>query len=121
MRLGLTFGGSIVVMLLVACSQNATVGRSVYDKHCVMCHGDNGRGDGDFTDKLLILPPDLTVLTRDNGGEFPRLRVSEAIEGTGRGEHFSGAMPEFSEVAGSGTIADAKLEALLTYLESIQG
>lgn len=120
MRLGLTFGGGIVLMLLVACSQSTMVGRSVYDKHCVMCNGDSGRGDGDFTDKLLILPPDLTTLTRENGGEFPRLRVSEAIVGSGRGEHFSGAMPEFSEVAGSGTIADAKLEALLTYLESIQ-
>ena len=121
MRLGLTFGGIVAMMLLVACSQSAMVGRSVYDNHCVMCHGVGGRGDGEFASKLLILPPDLTTLTRDNGGEFPRLRVSDAIVGTGRGEHFSGAMPEFSEVAGSGKIADAKLESLLTYLESIQG
>ena len=120
MRFGLTFGGGIALMLLVACSQSTMVGRSVYDKHCVMCHGDSGRGDGDFTDKLLILPPDLTTLARENGGEFPRLRVSEAIVGSGRSDHFSGAMPEFSEVVGSGTIADAKLDALLTYLESIQ-
>ncbi|WP_299351351.1 cytochrome c [uncultured Shimia sp.] len=105
---------------LVACAQNAAMGQSVYDKHCSMCHGPTGQGDGDFVDKLLILPPDLTTLSRVNGGDFPRLRVSEAIIGSGRGEHFSGAMPEFSEVAGTGTLADYRLEALLTYLESIQ-
>lgn len=120
MRLALGIGCGLALAVLAACAQNASAGRMVYDSHCVMCHGLSGKGDGDFADKLLKLPPDLTVLTRDNGGEFPRLRVSEAIVGNGRGDHFSGAMPEFSEVAGSGTIADAKLGALLTYLESIQ-
>lgn len=121
MRPGVTFIGFAAVTVLMACAQSASVGRAVYHEHCIMCHGEGGRGDGEFADKLLILPPDLTVLTRGNGGEFPRLRVSESITGAGRGDHFSGAMPAFSDVAGSGTIAEAKLGALLTYLESLQG
>lgn len=120
MRLALGVGGILLLTGLSACVQNVATGRSVYDKHCVMCHGPEGRGDGDFSDKLLKLPPDLTVLSRENGGTFPRLRVGEAIVGNGRGDHFSGAMPEFSDVAGSGSLADYRLEALLKYLEAIQ-
>lgn len=109
-----------VAVALLGCAQGVGSGRSVYDKHCVMCHGPEGRGDGDFAAKLLKLPPDLTALTRENGGEFPALRVSEAISGTGRGDHFSGAMPEFAEIAGSGVLANYQFEALMAYLESIQ-
>lgn len=119
MRLGTGIVGLATLALLLGCAQNTGVGRMVYDKNCVMCHGAEGRGDGDFADKLLKLPPDLTTLARENGGEFPRLRVSEAIVGNGRGDHFSGAMPEFPDMAGSGAIASFQLEAVLDYLEVI--
>ncbi|WP_127114269.1 c-type cytochrome [Shimia sediminis] len=121
MRPGVTFIGFAAVTVLMACAQNVSVGRAVYHEHCIMCHGEAGHGDGEFVDKLLIPPPDLTTLTRNNGGDFPRSRVSDAITGDRRGDHLSGAMPAFSDVAGSGTIAEAKLGALLTYLESLQG
>ena len=120
MRHAWATAGILATALVAACAQNVATGRSVYDKHCVMCHGTGGHGDGDFADKLLKLPPDLTVLARENGGTFPRLRVTESIVGSGRGDHFSGAMPQFAEVAGSGKLADYRLEALLDYLETIQ-
>ncbi|SHK01781.1 Cytochrome c [Shimia gijangensis] len=120
MRLGLSIVGLAAVAALLGCVHNVGAGRLVYDKNCVMCHGAEGRGDGDFADKLLKLPPDLTALERVNGGEFPRLRVSESIIGDGRGDHFSGAMPEFSDMAGSGAVASFQLDAVLDYLESIQ-
>ena len=112
--------GLVLIFVLMSCAQKTGAGRVVYDKNCVMCHGAEGRGDGDFSDKLLKLPPDLTTLQRENGGEFPRLRVQEAIIGTGRGDHFSGAMPEFSEMAGNGVVASFQLEAVMDYLDSIQ-
>lgn len=112
--------GSVLIFVVMGCAQKTGAGRAVYDKNCVMCHGAEGRGDGDFSGKLLKLPPDLTVLERENGGEFPRLRVREAIVGNGRGDHFSGAMPEFSEMAGNGAVASFQLEAVMDYLEAIQ-
>ncbi|MEP3634170.1 MAG: cytochrome c [Shimia thalassica] len=119
----LIWGTTIVAVacLLVACTQVSFSGRSVYDHHCASCHGPTGKGDGDFADMLLMLPPDLTVLAAQNGGEFPRLRVTEAIQGKGREDHFSsGAMPEFADVAGTGVLADQQLEILVDYLESLQ-
>jgi mono/diheme cytochrome c family protein len=95
-------------------------GRGVYDRHCVMCHGDGARGDGFFADRLLILPPDLTQLARENGGEFPATRVRLAITGEGRDSHFSGAMPEFADLEVRGPSAEAQLAAVVAYLESIQ-
>lgn len=114
------FSGVIVVIGLVACTPNVMTGRSVYHKHCAICHGDQGKGDGDFSSKLLILPSDLTVLTQENGGIFPRLRVSQSIEGIVRDAHFSGAMPQFSDLAGSGAAAEFQLDAVVDYLETIQ-
>ena len=120
MRLVLGTVGLVLVFVLMSCAHKTGAGRVVYDKNCVMCHGAEGRGDGDFSDKLLKLPPDLTVLERENGGEFPRLRVQTAIIGNDRGDHFSGAMPEFPEMAGNGVVASFQLDAVLDYLESIQ-
>lgn len=95
-------------------------GQGLYETHCVMCHGPSGRGDGDFAGQLLILPPDLTGLSRANDGDFPREEVALAIEGEGRKPHFSGAMPEFAEMGGSGATAKRQIDALVRYLESIQ-
>lgn len=39
---------------------NRTKGRALYRKHCAMCHGDKGKGDGP-AGKFNVLPPhDLT-------------------------------------------------------------
>ena len=105
-------------------------GRAVYHERCVMCHGPGGKGDGDFAKELIKMPTDLTILARENGGEFPRLWAIETIDGHARGRHFSGAMPEFGPLltegqmlesgAGQVTPAPAQLVAVVDYLESIQ-
>ncbi len=106
--------------MVLGCASVETRGRTVYDLHCVMCHGDSGRGDGYFADQLLLLPPDLTLLARENGGTFPATRVTSSIVGEGRAAHFSGAMPDFADLNVSGIARDSKLEAVVAYLESIQ-
>ena len=110
--------------------QRGPDGRAIYDERCAMCHGPGGKGDGDFAGQLIKMPPDLTVLAAENGGAFPRLRVSEAIDGYARGSHFSGAMPEFGPLLAEGellesgegvvTPAPPALVAVVDYLESIQ-
>jgi len=55
--------------------------RSEYVSNCAGCHGPSGQGDGHFRDYLTRVPPDLTVLSRNNGGVFPYQRLYEVIDG----------------------------------------
>ncbi|MCW9043541.1 MAG: cytochrome c [Pseudopelagicola sp.] len=105
---------------LMSCATIEPPGRRVYDEHCVMCHGAQGRGDGYFAERLLTLPPDLTRLAQDNGGTFPATRVTLAITGEGRDSHFSGAMPDLADLKLTGRAADRQLAAVVAYLETIQ-
>ncbi len=36
-------------------------GAGLYKKHCVMCHGETGKGDGPATQFMKPAPPDITV------------------------------------------------------------
>jgi mono/diheme cytochrome c family protein len=36
-------------------------GAELYKKHCVMCHGETGKGDGPATKFMKPIPPDMTV------------------------------------------------------------
>lgn len=103
--------------VLVACGSGFQSGKAVYDENCLPCHGPRGQGDGPFADNFLSLPPDLTILARNNGGEYPALYVANVIEGQGRGEHFSAAMPEFSQTLSGKAV---RMDALVAYVESLQ-
>jgi len=73
----------------------------------------------------------LSDVSANNGGVFPRNYVVSTMDGFARGEHFSGAMPEFGDKLkgrivimqtgkGVSTPTPAPLVALADYLESIQ-
>lgn len=36
-------------------------GKALYDKHCKMCHGETGKGDGPTTEYIKPAPPDMTT------------------------------------------------------------
>jgi len=57
------------------------VGQAAWYEHCTVCHGKDGTGGGPFVPLLREAPPDLTVLARDNGGEFPAAAVRAAVDG----------------------------------------
>lgn len=57
------------------------VGRQEYEDNCALCHGQNAKGDGAFGDLLQVTIPDLTTLTRRNGGVFPVDRIYSVIDG----------------------------------------
>ena len=45
---------------------DAERGKELYERHCVMCHGDGAKGDGPMTKALVADVPDLTgSLTKD--------------------------------------------------------
>lgn len=79
--------GVAAVIVLIAGTAAARAGeyedgnRKLFVEYCAVCHGENGKGGGAAASRLTKPPPDLTRLTRDNGGEFPLARVMRAIDG----------------------------------------
>ena len=57
-------------------------GKKDFIENCAPCHGTDGKGHGAA---LYVIPnakpPDLTVLSRTNGGRFPTKRVYRSIDG----------------------------------------
>jgi len=56
-------------------------GVEMYRTYCAVCHGLDGKGGGPAAPALKQEPPDLTLLSKKNGGEFPAFRVSNIIQG----------------------------------------
>ena len=111
------------------------VGADAYQKNCAVCHGPGGKGDGEFADMLTVRPPNLTLLSAKNDGEFPYLRVFHTVDGrTTVRAHGSTIMPIWgdyfrrtAEEAGGGTsgfeyelLIRAQLVSLVDYIQSLQ-
>ena len=64
----------------VSALDKSGVGKIEYESNCAGCHGDNGKG-GPFADYLKVAPPDLSQLSKRNGGVFPFERVYKVIDG----------------------------------------
>jgi mono/diheme cytochrome c family protein len=91
--------------LLFATSAGAeedTIGSDEYRISCLSCHGVGGRGDGPLAKFLTVKPTDLTMLAKNNGGQYPDLkagsypflRVFHVIDGrTEVAAHGDRAMP----------------------------
>ena len=74
----LTFGSNAVVW---AQDSNSDFGKSLFVSACSNCHGIDGKGKGPLSDQLKVVPPDVTVLAKKNGGVFPVSIVYEMIDG----------------------------------------
>ncbi|MGB8893023.1 MAG: cytochrome c [Pseudolabrys sp.] len=77
------------------------VGKNEYDTRCAICHGLSGKGDGPYVQLLKEGTdlPNLTELSKKNGGVYPFLRVYWTIDGTVRVRaHGSANMPIWGQV-----------------------
>jgi len=63
-------------------AQNFDRGKYEYETHCAECHGSNGEGNGPYASFLTKPVPNLTTLSKTNGGVFPFARVYEIVDGT---------------------------------------
>ena len=77
-----------VAVLLFAAFQYSSVlageeliGSDEYRLSCLNCHGVGGKGNGPMAEYLIKKPSDLTVLSKNNKGEYPFLRVYQTIDG----------------------------------------
>lgn len=103
---------------------SAEVGKDAYFRHCAVCHGLEGYGNGPLADAMKIAPSDLTRLAAKHGGEFPAAKVGDVIRnGGGVLGHGSPAMPAwglyFAEKR-KPEVARERVKALVAYIESIQ-
>lgn len=122
----------LFILALGACVSEVEVpdGRAAFVENCSSCHGVDAKGHGGDLRDIGIIAPDLTALSKRNGGAFPRTYVMSTIDGLERQPHFSAAMPEFGagdlgesvivEMDGLGTPVPLRLLAITDYLESIQ-
>jgi mono/diheme cytochrome c family protein len=104
-------------------------GPELFARYCAACHGSDGRGNGPVAGTLNKRVPDLTVLARAKGGEFPSLTVRETIDGRAMVmAHGTRQMPvwgyEFWVEEGADIVAEDSareiLDRIVAYVESIQ-
>jgi mono/diheme cytochrome c family protein len=101
-------------------------GRQLFQNHCATCHGTTGRGDGPTATFMRKAPTDLTKFALNNGGEFPVERLRRIIDGRDVPSHGDRNMPVWgvtlrtSRDTGGYDSVDARIEALVRYIQSLQ-
>jgi mono/diheme cytochrome c family protein len=86
---------------------SAQRGKELYSEYCASCHGVSGKGDGPAASALKISPADLTALAARNNGQFPSLRVMQAIKaGPSVPAHGSRIMPVWGPIFLEGDLID---------------
>jgi len=100
-------------------------GSELYRAYCAACHGLDARGTGPAAAELKTKVPDLTLLARNNGGQFPGARVRQMIVGdVVVASHGSREMPIwgpiFHYVESDMDWGDVRVANLVDYLQSIQ-
>lgn len=100
-------------------------GGEIFRNHCAVCHGKDGRGRGPATIALKGPVPDLTLITRGNGGVFPTSRVKAVIDGTEQpAAHGSRQMPIwgpiFHNFEWDQDFGEVRLQNATNYIRSIQ-
>lgn len=100
-------------------------GPDLFRAHCAACHGADAKGNGPLASALKAKAANLTVLAKNNGGQFPSARVSKTIAGKDvLASHGSREMPIwgliFHQIESDQDFGNVRLENLVKYLESIQ-
>jgi mono/diheme cytochrome c family protein len=98
----------------------------MFKAYCASCHGTDGKGAGPAAAALNKALPDLTLISKRNGGKFPFDRVMQTIRDNGAiPAHGSADMPVWGPVflATSHNEAATVLQResnLAHYIESLQ-
>jgi mono/diheme cytochrome c family protein len=100
-------------------------GPDLFRAYCASCHGVDGKGHGPVAPALKATVPDLTVISKNNGGVFPVARVRRIILGEGMiVSHGSREMPVwgpiFHQIEEDVDRGNVRVENLVKYLQSIQ-
>lgn len=124
---GLVVAATVSATPAAAQSAAAQTGDYLFRTYCAACHGTSAKGDGPLAESMRRKPADLTEIARRNKGVFPADEVFRIIDGRQpvRG-HGGPDMPVWGDVfarseGGSNpAIVEARVKALVAYLEGIQ-
>ncbi len=101
-------------------------GKEMYTNYCAVCHGTDGKGGGPAASALKVPPTDLTLLSKNNGGKYPVLKVTSAIHGEAAlPAHGSKEMPVwgalfFNMSGGHQSEVQQRVTNLTHYIETLQ-
>jgi mono/diheme cytochrome c family protein len=56
-------------------------GAYAFRTYCASCHGTDGKGEGPLAENLRFNPPDLSLIAKRNGGEFPTDKIHRIVDG----------------------------------------
>lgn len=101
-------------------------GKEMYTTYCAVCHGTDGKGGGPAASALKVPPTDLTLLSKNNGGKYPSMKVTSAIHGeSALPAHGSKEMPVwgslfFNMSGGHEGEVQQRVANLSRYIETLQ-
>jgi len=124
-------GGMLFAAVGVNAGGPSEWAKADYMNYCSACHGADGTGSGPVSSELKGKPSDLTVLAKNNGGNFPYAKVYRTIDGTSDTwslrAHGSKEMPVWGDVfsrkaASQNTYMETKgkIMAIMQYIVSLQ-
>ena len=107
---------------------SATSGKQMYASYCAPCHGVSAKGDGPVAASLKQHTPDLTVLSKNNGGKFPSKHIVDVLQfGTANPAHGTAEMPiwgpmlgDMNSTSSENDIRALRISNLSNYLKSLQ-
>jgi mono/diheme cytochrome c family protein len=99
-------------------------GAEIFKWYCAACHGKDAKGNGPAASELKMPPPDLTLLSKRNGGKFPEDYVTDVLlNGAKAPAHGRAEMPVwgplFAELNAKGRVT-VRISDVVHYVESLQ-
>lgn len=129
--MGKTFAAALLVLAVLGFSSSArcqATGKHDYDQLCASCHGATGTGEG--RDLTEANPPDITQISRKNGGKFPFEQVYRTVDGREmKGSHKRFAMPFWGDylqkqgqeyTPASNAAVKQRVTSIVRYVETLQ-
>ena len=117
-------GADVNVKVVPVKSTPVSSGRDMFAAYCASCHGVDGKGNGVAAPALKVHPADLTTLALRNGGKFPGLDVTQAIQNGAVIAHGTPEMPVWGpilqSISNGPIIVHHRIANITAYIESLQ-
>ena len=100
-------------------------GKSLFQEFCAVCHGKDAKGGGPAASALKTQPGDLTLISRNNKGNFPDTKILAILKGEQSiAAHGNADMPTWGKTFGdmnvNPNVGQGRMHALVMYLQDIQ-